>query len=74
MVTQEVEDIIGNEIVKNAIIANADCKILLIKKVCKSFRQNKTDFGFSDKETAVHCLSIETLRLWRAPYKECLSL
>jgi type IV secretory pathway VirB4 component len=29
VVTQEIDDIIGNEIVKDAIINNSDCKILL---------------------------------------------
>src|SRR5688572_16854800 len=54
VVTQEIEDIISSAIVKQAIINNADCKILLDQ----SKYQNKFDaiqelLGLTEKEKAL---------------------
>ncbi len=54
VVTQEIEDILSSEIVKQSIINNADCKILLDQ----SKYQNKFDalqnlLGLTDKEKAM---------------------
>jgi conjugation system TraG family ATPase len=72
VVTQEVDDIIGNPIVKEAIISNADCKILLDQRKY----QNKFDIvqqvlALSDKEKAIALSVNKDIHLkGRAPYKE----
>lgn len=49
-VTQEIDDIIGNEIVKDAIINNADCKIILdMKKFQNKFEAIQEVMGMTDK-------------------------
>nr|WP_298940263.1 TraG family conjugative transposon ATPase [uncultured Dysgonomonas sp.] len=49
-VTQELDDIIGNEIVKDAIINNADCKIILdMKKFQNKFGAIQEVMGMTDK-------------------------
>lgn len=49
-VTQEIDDIIGNEIVKDAIINNADCKIILdMKKFQNKFGAIQEVLGMTDK-------------------------
>jgi hypothetical protein len=72
VVTQEVEDIIGNEIVKNAIISNADCKILLDqRKYANRFDKIKQILALSDKETAIALSVNRDIKIdGRAPYKE----
>jgi len=70
VVTQEVEDIISSPIVKQAIINNSDCKILLDQ--CKY--QNKFDsvqelLGLTDKEKA-QVLSMNKANDPRHKYKE----
>jgi conjugation system TraG family ATPase len=70
VVTQEVEDIISSPIVKQAIINNSDCKILLDQ----SKYQNKFDaiqelLGLTDKEKAL-VLSINRANDPKLKYKE----
>lgn len=72
VVTQEVDDIIGNPIVKEAIISNADCKILLDQRKY----QNKFDIvqqvlALSEKEKAIALSVNKDIHLkGRSPYKE----
>lgn len=70
VVTQEVEDIISSPIVKQAIINNSDCKILLDQ----SKYQNKFDavqelLGLTDKEKA-QVLSMNRANDLKRKYKE----
>ncbi|SHL96820.1 TraG family conjugative transposon ATPase [Mucilaginibacter sp. OK098] len=70
VVTQEVEDIISSPIVKQAIINNADCKILLDQ----SKYQNKFDaiqelMGLTDKDKAI-ILSMNRANDPKLRYKE----
>ena len=52
-VTQEVDDIISSSIVKDSIINNADCKILLDqRKYMTKFDGIQSLLGLSDKEKA----------------------
>jgi conjugation system TraG family ATPase len=54
VVTQEVEDIISSPIVKQAIINNADCKILLDQsKYQNKFGQIQELLGLTDKDKAL---------------------
>ena len=54
VVTQEVGDIIGNEIIKDAIINNADEKILLDQsKFLNRFDEIQTTLALSEKEKAL---------------------
>lgn len=72
VVTQEVDDIISNPIVKEAIISNADCKILLDqRKYQNKFDIVQTVLALSDKEKAI-ALSVnkDIHREGRSPYKE----
>ncbi len=51
VVTQEVEDIISSPIVKESIINNSDCKILLDqRKISQQVRQHTNLLGLTDKE------------------------
>ncbi len=51
VVTQEIDDIIGNQVVKDAIINNADCKILLDqRKFMNRFDQIQGLLGLTEKE------------------------
>lgn len=51
VVTQEIDDIIGNPIVKDAIINNSDCKILLdLRKFEKKFDAIQAMLSMSEKE------------------------
>ena len=70
VVTQEVEDIISSPIVKQAIINNSDCKILLDQRKY----QNKFDMiqellGLTDKEKA-QVLSLNRANDPKGKYKE----
>src|SRR5690606_9654839 len=70
VVTQEVEDIISSPVVKQAIINNSDCKILLDQ----SKYQNKFDdiqqlMGLTDKEKA-QILSMNRANDPKRKYKE----
>jgi len=51
VVTQQIDDIVGNEIVKNAIIDNSDCKILLdSRKYMNDFEPLANLLGLSEKQ------------------------
>lgn len=53
VVTQEVDDIISSPVVKESIINNSDCKILLDqRKYMNKFDQIQTLLGLTDKEKA----------------------
>ena len=70
VVTQEVDDIISSPIVKESIINNADCKILLDqRKYMNKFDQIQTLLGLSEKERA-QILSINQANDSRRTYKE----
>jgi conjugation system TraG family ATPase len=70
VVTQEVEDIISSPIVKQAIINNSDCKILLDQsKYQNKFDQIQELLGLTDKEKAL-VLSINKSNDPSRRYKE----
>jgi conjugation system TraG family ATPase len=70
VVTQEVEDIISSPVVKQAIINNSDCKILLDQsKYQNKFDQIQELLGFTDKEKAL-VLSVNKANDPARKYKE----
>lgn len=70
VVTQEVEDIISSPVVKQAIINNSDCKILLDQsKYQNKFDQVQSLLGLTDKEKA-QVLSINKANDPNKKYKE----
>ncbi|MDB5277934.1 MAG: conjugative transposon TraG-like protein [Ferruginibacter sp.] len=70
VVTQDIEDIISSPIVKQAIINNADCKILLDQsKYQNKFDQIQNLLGLTDKEKAL-VLSINKANDPSKKYKE----
>ena len=70
VVTQEVEDIISSPIVKETIINNSDCKILLDqRKYMNRFDQIQSLLGLTDKEKA-QILSINLANNPNRLYKE----
>lgn len=70
VVTQEVEDIISSPIVKQAIINNSDCKILLDQsKYQNKFDQIQELLGLTDKEKA-QVLSMNRANDPKRKYKE----
>ena len=72
VVTQEVEDIISSPIVKESIINNADCKILLDqRKYLSKFDGIQRLLGLTDKERA-QILSINLSNDPKRLYKDCL--
>ena len=72
VVTQEIEDIIGNEVVKNSILGNADCKILLDqRKYLNNFEEIAQVLGLTEKDTALALSLNQNLDFTnRNPYKE----
>ncbi len=72
VVTQEVEDMVGNEIVKNTILSNADCKILLDqRKYAHKFDEIKQTLSLSDHECQLALsLNQDLCTQGRNPYKE----
>ena len=69
-VTQEIEDIISSPIVKESIINNSDCKILLDqRKYVNKFDSIQNLLGLSEKEKA-QILSINLANNSRRKYKE----
>ena len=72
VVTQEIEDIIGNEVVKNSIMGNADCKILLDqRKYANSFDEIAQVLGLTLKDIALALSLNQHLDFTnRNPYKE----
>ncbi len=70
VVTQEVEDIISSPIVKQAIINNSDCKILLDQsKYQHKFEQIQELLGLTEKEKAL-VLSVNKFNDPALKYKE----
>ncbi|MDR1504352.1 MAG: TraG family conjugative transposon ATPase [Prevotella sp.] len=70
VVTQEVDDIISSPIVKEAIINNSDCKILLDqRKYMNKFDSIQAMLGLTDKERA-QILSINMANNPNRKYKE----
>jgi conjugation system TraG family ATPase len=70
VVTQEIDDIIGNAIVKDTILNNSDCKILLDQnKFLNRFEDIQKLMGLTDKEKA-QVLSINLDNRVGAKYKE----
>ena len=70
VVTQEVEDIISSPVVKQAIINNSDCKILLDQsKYQNKFDQIQELLGLTEKEKAL-VLSINKANDPTKKYKE----
>ena len=70
VVTQEVDDIISSPIVKETIINNSDCKILLDqRKYMNRFDQIQELLGLTDKEKA-QILSINMANNPNRLYKE----
>lgn len=70
VVTQEVEDIISSPVVKQAIINNSDCKILLDQsKYQNKFDQIQELLGLTDKEKAL-VLSVNRANDPTRKYKE----
>ncbi|KAB4406296.1 TraG family conjugative transposon ATPase, partial [Bacteroides thetaiotaomicron] len=70
VVTQEVDDIISSDIVKEAIINNSDCKILLDqKKYMNKFDGIQSMLGLTDKEKS-QILSINLANHPGRKYKE----
>lgn len=70
VVTQEVEDIISSPVVKQAIINNSDCKILLDQsKYQNKFDQIQELLGLTDKEKAL-VLSVNKANDPAGKYKE----
>lgn len=70
VVTQDIEDIISSPVVKQAIINNSDCKILLDQsKYQNKFDQIQELLGLTDKEKAM-VLSINKANDVTKKYKE----
>ena len=70
IVTQEVEDIISSPVVKQAIINNSDCKILLDQsKYQNKFEQIQELLGLTEKEKAL-VLSVNKANDPKKKYKE----
>jgi type IV secretory pathway VirB4 component len=70
VVTQEVEDIISSPVVKQAIINNSDCKILLDQsKYQNKFEQVQELLGLTEKEKTL-VLSLNKANEPRRKYKE----
>jgi len=70
VVTQDIEDIISSPVVKQAIINNSDCKILLDqRKYQNDFPKIQALLGITDKETAF-IMSMNRANDERYRYKE----
>ncbi|OOQ56625.1 TraG family conjugative transposon ATPase [Mucilaginibacter pedocola] len=70
VVTQDIEDIISSPVVKQAIINNSDCKILLDqRKYQNDFPKIQALLGITDKETAM-IMSMNRANDERYHYKE----
>ncbi|BAV04448.1 Bacteroides conjugation system ATPase, TraG family [Filimonas lacunae] len=70
VVSQEVADIISSDIIKDAIINNSDCKILLDQsKYVNKFHQVQSLLGLTDKEKAL-ILSMNKANDPKLKYKE----
>lgn len=68
VVTQEPDDLMDNQIVKDAIINSADVKILLdLSKFTNRFRKIQEALALSDKDAA---LALSVNKMTTPPYKE----
>jgi len=71
VVTQEIEDVISSPIVKNAIINNSDCKILMDQsKFQNKFEMIQGLLGLTEKDKAL-ILSVNKANDPKRKYKEC---
>ena len=70
VVTQDIEDIISSPVIKQAIINNSDCKILLDqRKYQNDFAKVQQLLGITDKETSI-IMSMNRANDERYHYKE----
>jgi conjugation system TraG family ATPase len=70
VVTQDIDDIVGNEVVKNTIINNADCKILMdMGKFLNRFDEIQNLLGLTDHDKAM-ALSLNKANDPALQYKE----
>ncbi|GAB3179627.1 TraG family conjugative transposon ATPase [Telluribacter humicola] len=76
VVTQELDDLVGNEVVKDAIINNADIKVLLDQKNYENrFSEIEALLGLSPKQSALVQSVNRSLDHRRPPYREaCVML
>ena len=71
VVTQEVDDILNSPVVKESIIANSDCKILMDqRKFAARFDDIASLLGLSEKDVA-QVMSVNNNLDPRRKYKEC---
>ena len=71
VVTQEVDDILSSPIVKESIVANSDCKILMDqRKFAGRFEEIARLLGLSEKDVA-QVLSVNNSLDPKRRYKEC---
>jgi conjugation system TraG family ATPase len=76
VVTQELDDLVGNEVVKDAIINNSDVKVLLDQKNYENrFSEIEGLLGLSPKQSAIVQSVNRSLDHKRPPYREaCVML
>ncbi|HEV7347388.1 TraG family conjugative transposon ATPase [Telluribacter sp.] len=76
VVTQELDDLVGNEVVKDAIINNSDIKVLLDQKNYENrFSEIEGLLGLSPKQSAIVQSVNRSLDHRRPPYREaCVML
>jgi conjugation system TraG family ATPase len=71
VVTQEVDDILSSPVVKESIVANSDCKILMDqRKFANRFDQIAALLGLTEKDVA-QVLSVNNSLDPKRKYKEC---
>jgi conjugation system TraG family ATPase len=71
VVTQEVEDILSSPVVKETIVKNSDCKIILdLSKFMDNFEQIRALIGFTEKQKAQVLSLNRNNDPLRPPYKE----
>ena len=69
-VTQELDDLLSSPVLKESVIANCDCRILLdMRKYANKFDEIQTLLGLTDKERA-QILSINMANNPSRKYKE----
>ena len=76
VVTQELDDLIGSEVVKDAIINNSDIKILLDQKNYENrFKEIEGLLGLSEKQASIVQSVNRSIDHKRPPYREvCILL
>jgi conjugation system TraG family ATPase len=71
VVTQEIEDILSSPVVKETIVKNSDCKIILdLSKFMDNFEQIRAMIGFTEKQKAQVLSLNRNNDPLRPPYKE----